>query len=146
MNYLTYSEYVNMGGQIDSPSTFQGYEFQSENVVNWYTYNRLTYVPLSEQPERTQEAVKRFVFEHIKLLQAQDSLLGFNSGEAGDVTVSNIVRQSNDGVDTTYNTIAAEEVGSVMKRRVHTLIRMYLAGCLDNKGRDITYKGFYPDE
>ena len=38
--YLTYEEYVAFGGQLDS-TTFTLLEMEAENVINWYTFNRL---------------------------------------------------------------------------------------------------------
>ena len=43
--YLTYAEYQAMGGTLDE-TAFNDFEFESECIINWYTFDRLKNEPV----------------------------------------------------------------------------------------------------
>ena len=151
--YLTYSEYVDMGGTLDE-ATFNDYEFESECIVDWYTFNRLH--DETEYPER----LKRCMYALIRLakLKADAMLLGnqtTTTTEGGVVSTTTIsaaiTSQSNDGVSTSYNTIQASRVYELLlpyKRggEVWSTVELYLQGVMNSLGKRLLYRGIYEDE
>ena len=110
--YLTYAEYQSMGGTLDE-ATFNDFEFESECIVNWYTFNRL-------KTETTYpEELARCMYALIKLakLKADAMTLGSQTTSIteGGVTTTvkseaTIASQSNDGVSISYNSVSATDV------------------------------------
>jgi len=138
--YLTYEEYTEMGGTLDS-TAFANYEAESEMWVNWYTFNRLKTL------ESFPDELKRCVFKLIDLAKAHADLIAgvSNAGGAG------IASQSNDGVSISYNTISASEAFASLNNTakgnlIESTIRLYLTGLKDAKGRNALYRGVYEDE
>lgn len=141
--YLTYDEYVNMGGQTLQETTFSDIEFEAESYVNWYTFDRL--VDETEIPER----VKKCMYHIIRLLLTQMDLAD-DAGGSGDINVSQtsgqIASQSNDGVSISYNVISAKDAIEMAKKDVDNTIKRYLQGTMNSLGRKLLYRGIYPDE
>lgn len=146
-NYLSYDEYVDFGGNLD-PRTYMGYEFSAESTLNYYTYDRLTKTPLSEQPSKTQEAVKLCMFELIKLMQLKDSSIGLTPKEnLADISAdANVAEQENDGVRIRYNYLRAEDSSGIIRAKINEIISRSLSACTTSLGRKLLYRGLYPDE
>lgn len=139
MGYITYEEYLEMGGTIDDDIVFSDYEFEARTIVDWYTFNRL-------QKEATYpEAVKRCVYKLISLAQAkaQASLLGDGDNSGASAAIAS---QSNDGVSVSYNILSASEIFNASKSEMENTVKKYLNGVTDSQGRKLLYRGVYPDE
>lgn len=144
--YLTYEEYVEMGGTLDE-TTFSDLVFQASSMIDWYTFNRL------RKETTISIRVKRLTYELIKIAQLQQEALSGKSG-SDQTTVSGnavgaILSQSNDGFSTTFNVLSASDalaVSALTSSKVKTLITSYLSGEKDSLGRSLLYRGIYPDE
>ena len=66
--YLTYEEYVEMGGTLDE-ATFNEYEFEARGLVDWYTFDRL-----KKETELSPE-VKQCMYMLIKYITDKNNLL-----------------------------------------------------------------------
>lgn len=138
--YLTYEEYTNMGGTLDE-TTFNDFEFQSEALINWYTFNRLkvnTTYP---------EEVKRLMKFLIDMAQKQASALNLGGTLASsDGTGTYITQQSNDGVSVSYNGMNAADLFDICHSRMLRAIPIYLNGVVNELGRYLLYRGLYDGE
>lgn len=111
--YLTYNEYVNMGGGLNE-SAFTALEFRARRAIDIETSRRLV------NHSRYSETVKRCVFELIGAYENEDNLC--------------IKNASNDGVSVTY---ADTDINSI----TNNLIYEYLAGEKNLKGLHLLYLG-----
>lgn len=136
--YLTYEEYLNMGGTLDE-SAFDNYLIDSEMLIDWYTFNRLH--GETEIPER----VKQCVFKLISLadMKSKSLVLGREVDGTGNASVS---AQSNDGVSISYNTLSASQALDLIKLESGQIVKQYLNGVVNSVGRKLLYRGIYPDE
>jgi len=151
--YLSYADYVNMGGTFDE-TTFNNFEFEAECIVNWYTFNRL-----KEESEYPQE-LSKCMFAIIKLLKLKADALILGSqttaSESGGVTTTTttyatVASQSNDGVSISYNSVSASDIVkklSIFEKggEFEALIKMYFNGVRNSLGKKLLYRGLYPDE
>lgn len=152
--YLTYEEYKNLGGALDE-ATFNDFEFESECIINWYTFDRL------KKEVDIPVEVKMCTNALIKLckVKADAMTLGSQTTQTTDahgetttvVTNPTIASQSNDGVSTSYNTVSASEVFDKLGARVsggaiENLVKMYLQGVVNSLGRKLLYRGLYENE
>ena len=141
--YLTFAEYLAMGGALDE-TTFNDLEFEAATQVDWYTFSRLKKMPEEEQPDE----LKRCMYKLIQLLQARDGVSGVetpatssNAGSSGT-----IASQSNDGVSISYNRLSAQGIVDNTKTQIQSTINQYLANVVDSLGRKVLYRGVYPNE
>ena len=112
MEYLSYEEYVEMGGELEKQS-FSHIEFKARKTIDFYTQGRL--IGRSE----VDMAVKMLVFELIKLNEAD----------------CNIISADNDGVSVTY-----ADSNSINKKE-QRLIKKYLTGLTASCGAPLLYAG-----
>lgn len=137
MSYLTYEEYVAMGGTLDEP-TFNDLEFEAEAIVNWYTFNRL------KTDTQFPSEIKRLIKYLIGVIQVQnEGLLGSTEGSASGGQVAS---QSNDGVSVSYAVMSASERMEALKVQEENTINKYLQGVTNEAGRKLLYRGLYPGE
>lgn len=140
--YLTYEEYQDMGGQLDE-ATFTDCSYDAESIIDWYTFGRLKRVT-NLGPE-----VKRCMYQLIKMINLKADLVAQSSGGiAGSYRKeAGIVQQLNDGVSTTYNVLTtAELLGQFGKQELQDMITRYLSEVVDDLGRKVLYRGYYPGE
>lgn len=138
--YLTYDEYIRMGGSTLEEAAFDNLEFEARNVIDWWTFNRL------QNEESYPEAVKRCMFALINLIKAkQDSMVTTTVAEDGSIQAG-IVSVSNDGVSTTYNTLSAQEIIIAMQGEIESTIKHYLSAVKNSLGHKVLYRGIYPNE
>lgn len=137
--YLTYAEYVAMGGTLDN-TTFDDLEFQAEAEINWYTFNRL------KNDTTFPAELKRLMKYLINLFYMKGNAL--NSSSNGDTqgATSNIASQSNDGVSISYNVLSASEIAASCKQEIGDAIKKYLQGVMNEAGHELLYRGVYPNE
>lgn len=141
--YLTYKQYTNMGGTLDS-TTFNDLEFAAECKVNWYTFNRLK----DEDPEKYPAELSRCMFRLIKLINEQQmaSAIDGQGGESASSSNAGLASYSNDGVSVSYNVLSASEAVEQAGKQIEQCIKEYLADVTNSLGRKLLYKGFYPGE
>ena len=136
--YLTYEEYLNMGGTLDE-AAFDNYLLDAEMLIDWYTFNRL------EHETVIPEKVKKCVYKLISLedMKSKAFVLGREVNGEGNASVAS---QSNDGVSISYNTISASQALDLIKSDAENIIKQYLNGVVNSLGRKLLYRGIYPDE
>ena len=140
--YLTYDEYLNMGGVTDE-AVFRDYdnlEFEARAVIDWYTFSRL-------QKESTYpEAVKRCMYKLIALIQEQRQAMIVNPKSSDGTVRGSIASESNDGVSASYNVLSAKDAVETIRDNLKTTVDMYLQGVKDSLGHKLLYRGVYADE
>jgi len=132
--YLTFEEYIALGGTITDEVTFDDLEYEAESIVNYYTFNRLC--DDTEFPE----AVKRCIFTLMKLILAQSKYLNPNEDNI------QVASQSNDGVSISYNILSASDVMVNSKSQIDRTVNRYLEGVKDSTGRKLLWRGVYENE
>ena len=139
--YLTYDEYIQMGGVDLEETAFEQLEFEARSQIDWWTFGRL-------QNETTYpEAVKRCMFKLVELLDKQQKVLMVDAvDEDGNVVAGLMASQSNDGVSSTYNVITGNMAVRTIQSQLNSTIKMYLQGVRNSLGRKVLYRGLYPGE
>lgn len=139
--YLTYAEYVNMGG-TEEETAFNNLEFEAESLINWYTFNRL------KNEDSYPEEVKRLMYYIINLLVSTRNAMNINSsGSASSPQeLNNIKSQSNDGVSVSYQTLSANDLIDKNKKAIEEAVDRYLQGVVNSLGQKLLYRGLYRGE
>lgn len=140
--YLTYDEYVERGGTL-SETDFDFLAYEAGSYIDWYTFNRLK--KYTEIPQ----AVKDCEFYIIRLLQVKLGAMGIGSLEPSDGNdgfTQSIASQSNDGVSVSYSTLSASDAIKSMSDEIESAIKRQLRGVTNELGRELLYRGLYPDE
>lgn len=138
--YLTYDEYIDMGGETLEETAFDALEFEARTTIDWWTFNRL------QNEEEYPEPVKRCMFALIKLIKdKQDSMVTDAQAEDG-TKKAGLTHESNDGVSASYNVISARSAVEMLKQDIRATIRMYLQGVRNSLGQKVLYRGIYPNE
>lgn len=118
--YLTYDEYIQQGGALDS-AAFSRLEYKAERIVDKRTLGRL------KGEATVSEAVKRLVYELVTTLN--------DAEQRSSETVSSY---SNDGVSVSYMKPPSEaEIAS----NIDCIIVDYLTGELTSGGVPLLYLG-----
>lgn len=140
--YLTFDEYLELGGQEIEETTFNELEFEARAVVDWWTFNRL------QNEETQQEAVKMCMYKLIKLIQDKQiaTAIAKPVSESNSTIQPGIIQESNDGVTTMYNTMSAKETITTLDDEMKTVIKRYLQGIRNSLGQKVLYRGVYPNE
>ena len=145
MDYLSYEEYQEYGGQLDE-TEFNDIAYDAMADIDWYTFNRL------KGQETVSEAVKRCMYQLIRIEQMKRMMLAAGTGEAlfgaNMQSEAGVTQESNDGVLTTYNIPDSATIMDYVngKKTKQQLIRRYLNGVTNELGRKLLYKGVYPGE
>jgi len=140
--YLTYEEYLNMGGTLDE-TTFNDYYYQAKALIDYVTFNRLkndTTFPIE---------LKYCMFRLIKMYVQRNSLLNPNddSASSGSSSGGVVSSYSNDGVSVSYNVVSADKlVDYTSDAESIKLVKQYLADVKNEAGRKVLYRGVYPNE
>lgn len=140
--YLTYDEYMTMGGNALEETAFQQLEFEARTVIDWWTFNRL------QKEETYPEAVKRCMFRLVSLIRDKQASMIVNvstNAETSNVQAG-IASESNDGVSTSYNTLSAKDAVDAIQDAIKDTITMYLTGVKNSLGHRLLYRGVYPNE
>lgn len=147
--YLTYDEYSEYGGALDE-TAFNDLEFDAESTINWYTFNRLKRPEWASALES--EELKRCMYQLIRLKQMENEMLASSSGGAGWgvgwTKEAGITQETNDGVSVSYNTMSSGELMTYLNgsKTKDDLIKQYLGSIINDLGRNILYRGVYPNE
>lgn len=141
--YLTFEEYLEMGGTLDE-TIFSDIAYEADSYVDWYTFNRLW------NEEEIPERVKKCIYHIIGLIQKEMDLNLDDTSAADSGTektgTGQIASQSNDGVSISYNIISAKDAIEMARKDVDNTIKRYLQGVTNSLGRKLLYRGIYPDE
>lgn len=139
--YLTYEEYQSFGGQLDE-ADYNFYEFEARGLVDWYTFDRL------KNEEVLPEELKECMYLLIRLIIEKHSLINPNTvvGEGGALVSPRVVSESNDGVSTTYATMATANAFLYCKNEIDNIINTCLRTAVNSLGRKLLYRGLYPGE
>ena len=135
--YLTYDEYMRMGGTLDE-TIFTNFEFQAEAHINYATFGRLkgnTVIP---------EEVKRLTHYLVNLMEKKAAAMSLGKDASGNSAP--ITSQSNDGVSISYNGMSPSDLIEMCKVDSLNAIRSYLEGVTNEAGRKLLYRGVYPGE
>lgn len=125
--YLTYTEYKQLGGTIPIELPFNLLEFNARKCIDKYTFGRLVNLPSQVQE------VKLCVFELIKDLQKYSS-------DIEKSNVNNIASESIDGYSISYNTNFDDIIKS-KESEISSVIYTYLANCKLSNGVPYLYRG-----
>jgi len=138
--YLTYDEYINMGGAEIEETTFQQLEFEARAVIDWWTFNRL------KNETSFPEAVKRCMLKIIQLMKAKQDVMVTSPRDSNGNVVAGLSSESNDGVSASYNILSAKDMIDTSDKAMANCIRMYLTGVKNSLGHRLLYRGLYPNE
>lgn len=141
--YLTYDEYMDMGGTLDE-TLFTSYSYDAQAYIDWYTFNRLW-----KETWRTtdiMERVKVCEYQLIRFVEAKMNQITPNVNADGFNANAQVTRYSNDGVSVDYNVLHADEIYHNCAKEIEVLVQRYLAGIINSMGRSLLYRGLYPDE
>lgn len=139
--YLTYEEYVEMGGTLDE-TTYTKYEFEVRGIVDWYTFDRL------KKEETLTPEVKECMYMLICLIEDKHNLMNATMpvSSRGVEATPTIASQSNDGVSTTYVTFPVSAAFDKYKAEIEDTINTCLRTSVNSLGRKLLYRGLYPGE
>ena len=141
--YLTYDEYSDMGGTLDE-TLFNTLLLDAQGYIDWYTFNRLW--KEEWRTEDIMERVKICVYQLIGLVAAKSNLITPSSSKGGINVTAQISSQSNDGVSTTYGVFSAEMLYEKAGKEITSCVNRYLTGVVNSAGRQLLYRGLYPNE
>lgn len=125
--YLSYDEFLDMGGDISVEQQFPRYELKARRLIDQVTHNRV----VSETPVR--ESVKFCMYELISAIAADEQISGMSGRD--------IVSMTNDGVSTTYATGSGTIGGGSAGVRYARIIRQWLTGEHTAGGINLLYAG-----
>ena len=128
-----------MGGTMDE-ATFNNFAFEAEAIIDYYTFNRL------KHDATVPEQVKRLMFALLGIAEKRRKTLALGMSNVQDSSDVYITRQSNDGVDTTYNGMSAATLYQLCRTETNKAINFYLASVVNEAGRRVLYRGLYPGE
>ena len=145
VEYLTFAEYTEMGGNITEETLFDSLSFDAQAYIDWHTFNRLW--KEEWRTEDIMERVKICMFQLIKLLEVKSSVLAPDVSSTGGINVNaQLMSQANDGVSATYAVLSGNALYEKTKAEVEDCINRYLNGVMNSMGRKILYRGLYPNE
>lgn len=138
--YLTYDEYINMGGTELEETTFQQLEFEARSIIDWCTFNRLKNE--TEYPE----AVKRCMLKLIQLMKIKQDASITNPMDNEGNKIAGLSSESNDGVSASYNVLSVKDAIDMVSKDAEQCVSMYLNGVKNSLGHRLLYRGVYPNE
>lgn len=122
MIYLTYDEYVGIGGTLDLTAFNRNID-RACGVIDNATHNRIEH--MAEVPQRA-KALCRDLVEYLARNNATELTVTSRSQSAGAVSESE-----------SYNVKTGEE----MREEISKMIYDYLGSCFDDNGNLLLYRG-----
>lgn len=143
--YLTYGEYVEMGGSL-SEAAFKDIEYEARAYVDWITFRRLK--KMIARGKEIPTEVKECIYHISKLIEAKMNALNTPAGDdcKSKYYGAGIASQSNDGVSVSFNVMSARDILDNSSKEIDKMLHRYLSGVHDDLDRSLTYRGLYPDE
>lgn len=123
--YLTYDEYIELGGTLDNETPFNILETEARNELNNYTHNRLKH--LNNQPNE----VKLCMLALINDLETFHNVKKCNK---------NIVSESIDGYSVNYGQTSKEQIDTQVAE-IKNIIEGYLGSLIMPDGTPYLYMG-----
>lgn len=127
--YLTYSEYQNLGGSAIGEMPFNLLEFEARRQIDTRTFNRL------KNGENIPQEVKICEYNLI------NSINGFAKSTSNVANNGNVASESTDGYSISY--ITSDKISEIVKSKqdeINNIIRTYLLGVIYN-GEHLMYCG-----
>ena len=145
VQYLTFSEYTEMGGTITEETLFNSLAYDAQAYIDWFTFNRLW--KESWRTEDIMERVKICMYQLIKLLEVKSNVLTPDVSSTGGINANaQLMSQANDGVSATYAVLSGNALYEKAKTEIDDCIVRYLNGVMNSAGQKILYRGLYPNE
>lgn len=130
--YLSYEDYVKLGGTLDEPS-FNRIQFKVQKEIDYATFGRVK----DEVPVR--ESVKMLCFELIEIEKGEMLTSGSQSDQTSDKNISSV---SNDGFSVSFFRDKLSEMSDAeLKTYKRNLFRQYLAGEVNDEGIPLIFSG-----
>lgn len=123
MQYLTYEEYRNYGGNLTEPD-FTFYEFKARKRIDLFTFNRV------QKMQEVPESVKLCMYSIINI----DSNIGIES-QSKQPRVASF---NTDGYSQSFSTLSIDDA----QKSIDDMIRTCLQGECDDNGTPLLYRGF----
>lgn len=141
--YLTYSEYIEMGGELDE-LIFNRYAFSASKVVDKITFNRVSNM------EIIPEAVKMCIYELIQQERVSDGVVTNITKKLDSSDGTGLLTSfTTDGYQESYNT-GSGNTGEYVKTMItntsatqQDTVRKYLEYVYDDYGVPLLYRGVY---
>ena len=129
--YLTYDEYLELGGTILKESPFNLLEFKARKQIDKYTFGRL--INLDNQIQE----VKICMYELINTLE------NFTNATSSETMKKGIASESIDGYSVSYasNISSMAQINQSQDAVIQDLIYTYLANCKLEDGTPYLYRG-----
>ena len=127
--YLTYSEYQNLGGSAIGEMPFNLLEFEARRQIDTRTFNRL------KNGENIPQEVKICEYNLI------NSINEFAKSTSNVANNGNVASESTDGYSISY--ITSDKISEIVKSKqdeINDIIRTYLLGVIYN-GEHLMYIG-----
>ena len=118
MGYLTYNDYIAMGGGLDE-AAFHRYSFMAKKEIDRETFGRIKSMP--DVPE----AVRMLTFELIQV------------NAKGDLSEESVTSESVSGWSKSFKDVSKEDFDKERMR----LILSYLSDEYDDQGTPLLYRG-----
>ena len=142
--YLTYEEYVAMGGSL-TEAAFNDIEYEARAYVDWITFRRIK--KMIARGACIPCEVKECIYHITKLIEMKMNALNTPAGESNNgIYGAGVASQSNDGVSVSFSVMSAKDLFESSEKELDTMVRRYLSGVRDDLNRSLTYRGLYPDE
>ena len=122
--YLTFEEYINLGGSLTDEKPFNILEKDSRNEIDKYTFGRLK--DLKSQNEDVKLCMYKIMNKKLSYIDKEDK--------------NNISSESIDGYSVSYNTDKANDNESQQKE-IKDIIYTYLAESKLEDGTPYLYRG-----
>ena len=120
--YLSYTEYINLGGSAIGEMPFNILEFEARRKIDIKTFNRLK--DIEEIPQEVK------LCEYALINSMENYIKSTNS----NISSGNIASESIDGYSISY--ITYDKIGEIVKSKsieLDDIIRTYLLGVIVNK-------------
>ena len=124
--YLTYQEYISLGGTLLNQTPFNLLEFEARKIIDKYTFGRL--INLETQLQET----KLCVFNLINALQSYE-----NSSSNGN---KNVASESIDGYSVSYGGVSKDRI-EAESEEYKGIVKTYLVNCKLEDGTPYLYRG-----
>lgn len=124
MKYLTYDEYIAMGGTL-AASAFAARAAEAQAYIDRYTFRRLT--TAAEVPESVKHCMLALV-----------DVLDRASTAQADAVVSST---SNDGVSVSYAVLSPDQMDERYQTKICETVQLWLMGETDGDGTPLLWRG-----
>lgn len=128
MAYISYDDYVSMGGTLDN-AAFIALLARATDFFDYHTFDRL------REAESISERVKRCIFALTGILA------DYEDTDGGAVPIAGA---SNDGVSVSYAAMSVKDSDELRNARMYTCIKTYLARETAPDGTPLLYRGATP--